>query len=396
MDDDFPQSSRDASAYRGRTIRRASSREDINKLDVDTLGPPTQVKALPWSPHLSVLLQGVCQADHPLSALKGLESTVVKDIYEMGCVDHWKQNITICPPAHAVAFTIPEMAWSNEDYAKMTNHEEGVHCYAEGQDHLEAIGQKEEDRPEVAFSLIGTVDAWPKPTGRNVNMLPFVMGDKESLPEDLRPYYDLCEKCPLSQDEYGKVLYLTVTEGIVDTDSTQRRPGLHVEAPGGMFLAGNECSWGGGHFQDPDKYIGGLYMASNLEDTTMLWDALVHKDQGIVDFHGGGEHLRPFIGKGTKLKANEIAWLTDRTPHEGLPQKKGAHRQFFRLVTSNISVWFQQHSTPNPKVPLPGFVRIIQDDKFLLADSFSGKNQQGEEEEDNSPPKAKKLKKAQV
>ena len=128
----------------------------------------------------------------------------------------------------------------------------------------------------------------------------------------------------------------------------------------------------------------------------MLWDALVHKDQGIVDFHGGGEHLRPFIGKGTKLKANEIAWLTDRTPHEGLPQKKGAHRQFFRLVTSNISVWFQQHSTPNPKVPLPGFVRIIQDDKFLLADSFSGKNQQGEEEEDNSPPKAKKLKKAQV
>jgi hypothetical protein len=57
-------------------------------------------------------------------------------------------------------------------------------------------------------------------------------------------------------------------------------------------------------------------------------------------------------------------WLTDRTPHEALPQTESGHRQFFRLVTSNISVWFGKHSTSNPNVHIPDNVTIIEDDKF--------------------------------
>jgi len=62
--------------------------------------------------------------------------------------------------------------------------------------------------------------------------------------------------------------------------------------------------------------------------------------------------------------------------------KKGAFRQFFRLVTSQVSLWYADHSTPNPLgvKPDPAITRIVVGDKFsedgveLLdpPDNFSG------------------------
>eukprot|EP00040_Diaphanoeca_grandis_P029693 m.174360 g.174360 ORF g.174360 m.174360 type:complete len:89 (-) comp31765_c2_seq4:112-378(-) len=34
--------------------------------------------------------------------------------------------------------------------------------------------------------------------------------------------------------------------------------------------------------------------------------------------------------------------------HESLPLETSQHRQFFRLVTSDVSVWYSQHSDENP------------------------------------------------
>ncbi len=65
--------------------------------------------------------------------------------------------------------------------------------------------------------------------------------------------------------------------------------------------------------------------------------------------------------------ANQLIWLTDRTPHEALPQEHDGCRQFFRLVTSKISVWFEEHSTPNPMVPLPEYVEVIRGSKFITS-----------------------------
>ena len=314
-------------------------------------------------------------------------------------VEDWKHNIVICPPAQNVGLAFPRNDWSDENKAKVEDYDEGVHSYVWGNNSMNAIGQREEDRPEIAFSLVGTV-SWPEPTGRNVNMLPFIMGDKDSLPDELRPYYELIKKCPVNHHEQGRVVYLTVSEGYVDAKSTQRRSGLHIEAAGGIadgvegsFQAGEESNWGGGVYwgggfsssASPDDFEGGLYMASNMNDTCMLWDALVNKGKGMTDFHGGGEHLRPFIGEGTMLKANELAWLTDRTPHEALPQTKSGYRQFFRLVTSNISVWFKEHSTPNPKVPIPDYVQIVEGNKFSSPIHETTMDE-------SKPPSTKKLK----
>jgi len=203
-------------------------------------------------------------------------------------------------------------------------------------------------------------------------MLPFVLGDESSLPSDLQPYYSLVAQCPVMEEELGKVCYLTVSEGYITKDSTQRRGGLHIEAPctkleSSYFLAGREHQWGCGVAFTPDELYGGLYMASNLSDTCSVYNALV--DQTAVDSHGGMDHLRGYIGPPTLLQANELVWLTDRTPHEALPQEQPGHRQFFRLVTSKISLWFEEHSTPNPKVPLPDYVQRIQGRKFLDQDS---------------------------
>jgi hypothetical protein len=48
-----------------------------------------------------------------------------------------------------------------------------------------------------------------------------------------------------------------------------------------------------------------------------------------------------------------------------LPLNCPTHRQFFRLVTEGVNVWYAKHSTPNPLgiVP-PDNVRIIEEDKF--------------------------------
>ena len=113
---------------------------------------------------------------------------------------------------------------------------------------------------------------------------------------------------------------------------------------------------------------------------------------GIVDKGGGCEYLRPWLGKGTKLQAGELVWMTDRTPHEALPQSTSGNRQFFRLVMPYVNHWYADHSTPNPNVPLPEHVKVIHGNKFehhgIALDpiakfaSLSTKDGESEEKED--------------
>jgi len=126
---------------------------------------------------------------------------------------------------------------------------------------------------------------------------------------------------------------------------------------------------------------GGIYIASNLPNSSRAWDCRV--DVSAIGRLGDVEHLRSLMPEpGTDLEAGRLYWLTDRTPHESLPLKKGAFRQFFRLVTSQVSLWYADHSTPNPLgvKPDPAITRIVVGDKFseegveLLdpPDNFSG------------------------
>ena len=79
-------------------------------------------------------------------------------------------------------------------------------------------------------------------------------------------------------------------------------------------------------------------------------------------------HLRKLLPDDLSetLKKNRMYWLTDRTPHESLPVKEQTYRQFFRLVTSQVSLWYEDHSTPNPNgiVPDPKITKIVKGNKF--------------------------------
>ena len=162
---------------------------------------------------------------------------------------------------------------------------------------------------------------FPKPQDIQVNMMPFLFGDINSIPINLRQYYDIISKCYL---EHEKIAYLTITESVVD-DETQRRGGIHVEAPKMMTWGGG--SWGGS----------GVFMAST-DGACNVWDELVEER----DEHGAcTPHGLPI-----RMKSNTLYQLTDRTPHEAL--KSTGYRQFIRVVSNDISVWFSQHNTRNP------------------------------------------------
>ena len=66
-----------------------------------------------------------------------------------------------------------------------------------------------------------------------------------------------------------------------------------------------------------------------------------------------------------KLAATELTHShTPAVPRE-LPT--GIYRQYFRLVTSDIGVWYQAHSTPNPN-------GIQPDAPIITHDKFTGKD----------------------
>ena len=134
-------------------------------------------------------------------------------------------------------------------------------------------------------------------------------------------------------------------------------------------------------------------MASNVADSISVYDAQICLTQyplptsqsydfppGVADndqkyepgtvvtnvnAHGDIEHLRETLaGRETHLLPDAIYWMTDRTPHESLPLQAGTLRQYFRLVTSKVSLWYAEHSTANPRVPLPQGVTLIEGNKF--------------------------------
>lgn len=229
-------------------------------------------------------------------------------------------------------------------------------------------------REGVYASRVGRV-GFPAPRCRCVNMMPVTIGDVDSIPKTLRDYVPLLAACPVGRAEWGKVGYLTIDERTVEADGeSQRRGGVHTESPGFLAPAYRHVqdhapltiAWGRGTIDTNAEtvvYNGGIYVASTVDRSCRVWNVAV--DPTASRELGDVEHLRGSLGKGAELGAGELVWITDRTPHESLPLEAGTPRQFFRLVTSDVSVWFADHSTANPLGIKPGeSVRIIHGDKF--------------------------------
>jgi len=245
----------------------------------------------------------------------------------------------------------------------------------------------------VCFDHVDNV-IFPEATGAYVNMMPFEMGNKESLPREYHGYWPMIDLCVSNAcNSRGKIGYLTIHEGPVTRDKAQRRPGLHTEgfmsdgdglAPHptpAAQTAGGQTSlcraaafwhpWGMGQRANSSmgtgSYQGGLFMASTLSGTCRLWDVPL-REGGLVGRLGDIEHLRHALCERVDcwtMQANELFWMCDDTPHESCPPPDEGYRQYFRLVTNEIAVWYTEHSTPNPLgVEPPPSVQIIAGSKF--------------------------------
>jgi len=186
----------------------------------------------------------------------------------------------------------------------------------------------------------------------------------------------------------------------------------------------NHWGLGGCHFVPPQPHLqgedkesykrsfelrGGIYMASSVAESCRAWNCQIVPDnfrekerekrwseeeeeedsadeeeeeedeeeeteeaggREVIGKHGSIEHMRHLLPEelAHTLEANRMYWMTDRTPHESLPLRRGAYRQFFRLVMSDVSLWYEDHSTPNPKGVKPDarITKIVRGNKFSI------------------------------
>jgi hypothetical protein len=211
---------------------------------------------------------------------------------------------------------------------------------------------------------------FPEPQGININMMPFIMGQRDSVPAEYQHYWPLIEKCNIPREESGKVGYLTIHESLVKEGESQRRSGLHIESPGRVQQGGvydqNRIDWGCGIVRmDLSKVQGGIYMASNVPNSCRVWNVQISDPAAVVGHLGDIEHLRDVLGEGITMEAGKMYWLTDSTPHESLPLATETHRQFFRVVAGSLSAWYPAHSTANPLVvPDSKVTKIVDGNKF--------------------------------
>jgi len=241
--------------------------------------------------------------------------------------------------------------------------------------------EKSEDK---AFWEIEFVD-FPEPKNIDINMMPFVLGKKSSIPREYHQYWPMICQClmrmdPLAVRRYKKenktvyevtsgrpsmrkVGYLTIYEAWCEAGNSHRRGGLHTDAnpPGNLEPASLyiQYQWGG---KDPKN---GIYMANNVASSCRIWRNIINNPGEVQGMYGNMEHLRPLLGPGEMLNPHKLYWLGDRTPHESLKLQQRTYRHFFRVVSSKLSIWFECSSTKNPLgVVPPKSTYIYRENKF--------------------------------
>jgi hypothetical protein len=133
-----------------------------------------------------------------------------------------------------------------------------------------AIGRGKSKAP---FQVTGyhrnpVVVKFPKPRDININMMPFVRRDEESVPEDYRHYWEIIDLCDsgmgaLYKKGYddGEIAYLTIQESLVSANESQRRPGIHTDCSGVMLNPAShetmKIGWGIGEHKE-DYFSGGM------------------------------------------------------------------------------------------------------------------------------------------
>ena len=342
---------------------------------------------------LVVLLEGVYDKNSILSCLRGTPH-IVKEIWFL-LKSYYKSHIKLPEEygedeGHVSVYFKRNVFMPEFKFLKKYDHHDLSTVIRENINGIDEQLRKSIKEKDCIF---------PKPAGLNVKMMPYIYGGQEfkdyNLPNFLKPYFPLIRFCRTRkfyndfESDKGKIFYLTIQEGWVEPSERQRRSDIHTDNPGsitipksgeglsitegkGNYVLGLEYRWGGGWVWESGRHEGGIFVASNVSNLCRFWDCKIARDEQrateVIGEHGCCEHLKDFLPneKEHEMKANCLYWITDRTPHEWLPLKTRTYRQYFRVVTENVSHWFVDHSTPSPcgVLPDPNITKIVKGNKF--------------------------------
>ena len=336
-------------------------------------------KKLLSNPILKIFLEGVYDEECHLNKLLGFWHILEQIWRDVKC--YWKHNIK------ETGHLKNQKQFKKDDMISFIN----LHAPS-NYEHFPFIDQLYAIDDDSRYSL------FPDPKDININMMPFIMHkdwEWSCLPRNLRPYWSLIDHCRLDQSQNNTVCYLTIQESWVEAGKAQRREGVHVERPGNIEIRSSNTdvdqscfkkgvgesivhkksvyhSWGmgiGDRHDDRFEVKGGIYTATNVKHSSRFWDCQI-LDDNMIGHHGDLNHLQSILPKDPHdMAANCLYWFTDRTPHQSLPLKERTYRQYFRLVTSQVSLWFEDHSTKNPLVaPDPKITKIVKGSKFKAGD----------------------------
>jgi hypothetical protein len=193
------------------------------------------------------------------------------------------------------------------------------------------------------FKKVGDITL-PLFSGTRVMMLPFVIGERHSLPDFISHYRWIAHQLfsMINPDHLGKVGYLTIDEKIVESGKTHRRSGLHVDGGPGR-------GWGGGPGGAWASKASGMLTVSS-HTGCRVWG---QEFDGEVGEEGSCEHLVDQLqSQGTVLGPGEVYWLDGLCVHESLAQSERVNRQFVRLSLPSSEPWYEGY-TENPLGVLP-------------------------------------------
>lgn len=181
---------------------------------------------------------------------------------------------------------------------------------------------------------------FPKFSGTRCLMMPYIQGQPDSVPDDYAAYRDIITSVFLRRGDVG---FLTIDESPVLAGTPHRGArarfarALHTEAGlvRGVYGWGGSPApgWGGKRTVLLDRDVR-ILLASNMNDTCAVWDA-EHEDTSDDGDIGHVAHEYPY-DKARFLRAGEVREIGILTPHESIPVKENAHRQFLRIVGAGV------------------------------------------------------------
>jgi hypothetical protein len=199
--------------------------------------------------------------------------------------------------------------------------------------------------------MIISVIKFPNFTGIKCNMMPFVQGCEDSLPNEYKGYSEIINQNYLEKGEIG---FLTIDERFVEAGKSQRgynssgiNRNVHIE------VGRNENSncWGGSSWGGKNNTIlqddTMVLIANNISNTCRFWD---NKEMRCTHDGDLSSYIEDYpIETGKMLNAGEVAKISIFTPHECVVQEKSGQRQFFRIVGKGVK-GREDYFTVNPLV----------------------------------------------